>query len=250
MSGVDGSGGLRTVELAVRYGAVTALDSVSLDVPPGEVVGLIGPNGAGKTTLIDAVTGFTSSTGGILLNGHSVAGLPAYRRVRAGLARTFQTVELFDDLTIEENLTVASTRASARAIRARVRDVLDRLELAGLADRRPPELSQGRQRLAGIARALVLRPSVLLLDEPAAGLDSTETAELVGPITELAADGVGVLLVDHDVDFVARSCGQTYALDFGRVIAQGRTADVLTSPSVTAAYLGRSGTEATAARMS
>jgi ABC-type branched-subunit amino acid transport system ATPase component len=235
--------GLRTVDLTVRYGAVTALDAVTLDVPRGEVVGLIGPNGAGKTTFIDAVTGFTPSSGIVTLDGRPLGGMSVHRRVRAGLARTFQTVELFDDLTIEENLTVAGTRTTARDLRARVRAVLARLELSDAAHQHPRELSQGRQRLAGIARALVLVPAVLMLDEPAAGLDSVETSDLIGPITDLAADGVGVLLIDHDVDFVARTCSTTYALDFGKVIEHGPTADVLTSAGVSAAYLGQSAPE-------
>jgi len=236
--------GLGASDLTVRYGAVTALDRVTLEVPRGFVVGLIGPNGAGKTTFIDAVTGFAGSTGEVSLDGRSIVGLSAHQRVRAGLARTFQTVDLFDDLTIEENLTVVKAGASAREVRGHVREVLDRFELTELADLRPTELSQGRQRLAGIARALVLRPSVLLLDEPAAGLDSVETSELIGPITDLAADGVGVLLVDHDVDFVATTCSTVYALDFGRIIACGATRDVLQSAAVSTAYLGEPGADA------
>lgn len=230
--------GLITRGLTVRYGAVTALNSVSITVGRGEVVGLIGPNGAGKTTFIDAVTGFAASTGDVSLDGRSLVRLPAHKRVRAGLARTFQSVELFEDLTIEENLAVGQGGRSRRQLRQRVYETLEQFELGAVSDRRPSELSQGRQRLAGIARTLMLNPSVVLLDEPAAGLDSVETTDLIGPISALAAQGAGVLLIDHDVDFVAATCTRAYALDFGTLIAEGPCSDVLQSAVVAAAYLG------------
>ena len=231
--------GLTASGVGVRYGGVVALDGVEIGVPCGEVVGLIGPNGAGKTTFIDAVTGFVRCTGAIHLIGEDITTWAPHQRVRAGLSRTFQTVDLFDELTILENLAVVMAGRDPDRLPAQPADILEQFGLTDDADRYPDELSNGRRRLAGLARSLMARPRVLLLDEPAAGLDSNETTELVAPLRRLAADaGIGILLVDHDVDFIAGTCSSTYALDFGRIIASGPTAAVLDSPQVHAAYLG------------
>ena len=237
--------------LRVTYGGVTAVDNVTFDVPRGAVFGLIGPNGAGKTSLIDALTGYTrAASGRVVFAGRDITGDAPHRRARAGLARTFQSVELFDDLTVSENLAVATSRISlVSTLHDLVRPPRDRdrraiteaLELCGLedvADRYPTELSHGRRKLVGVARALAARPSLVLLDEPAAGLDTQESLELGLQLQKLPARGVTVLLVDHDMSLVLAVCDTLLVLDFGRAIATGTPEQVRTDAAVIEAYLG------------
>lgn len=242
---------LAVEHLSVNYGGLRAVDDVSITVQPGTVHSLIGPNGAGKTTIIDALSGFAPSAAGrIALAGRSIEHLPAHGRARAGLVRTFQSIELFDDLDLRENLLVAATRPrwwspivdAVAPSRAR-RDVdidfaLDALGLGGLGSARPTELSHGQRRLAGVARALAARPRLVLLDEPAAGLDAEETAALGSVVRSLPDMGVGVLLVDHDMNLVLDVSDEVTVVDFGRVIACGPPAEVRRHPAVIAAYLG------------
>jgi sulfate-transporting ATPase len=248
---------LQVTNLQVRFGSVIAVDDVAFEVGPGEVVGLIGPNGAGKTTAIDAITGFVRpSVGDIHLGNRSVRRWPASRRARAGMTRSFQSLELFEDLTVEENLRAASDRRDALAyISGLVWPADPPLPAAAIAaihefglesdlGRRPSELPYGRRRLVGIARAVASEPSILLLDEPAAGLDDTETAELAELVRRLADDwGIGILLVEHDMGFVMRVCDRIVVLDFGKVIGQGTPGEVRADPAVIAAYLGEAGDE-------
>ena len=237
--------------LSVSYGGVQAVDDVSLSVRGDSIMGLIGPNGAGKTSTIDAMCGFVpNAEGAITLAGQRIDGLQAHQRARCGMGRTFQSVELFEDLSVHENLLVAALtprwwtpmvdaiapRRTARGID--VDFALDVMDLRPLADGRPSELSHGQQRLVGVARALAGRPKLLLLDEPAAGLDPTETAALGRLIRTVADEGVGVLLVDHDMTLVLEVCDEITVLDFGRVIASGPTAAVCADPAVINAYLG------------
>jgi branched-chain amino acid transport system ATP-binding protein len=237
--------------LTVSFGGLHAVDQVSFSVAPGQVAGLIGPNGAGKTTTIDALCGFVPYREGVVtLAGTSIDRLKPHERARAGLVRTFQSIELFDDLTLRENLLVAATPsrwwgalvdAVAPSRRARDVDVEHALDVVGLADRadaRPTELSHGQRRLVGVARALAGRPHVLLLDEPAAGLDTAETAALAALVRTLPEQGMAVLLVDHDMTLVLEVCETLTVLDVGRVIADGPTQDVRNDPAVIAAYLG------------
>ena len=237
--------------LTVVYGAVTAVADVDLTVDDREVVGLIGPNGAGKTTCIDAIGGFVPpARGQITLAGRDLGDQPAHRRVHAGLARTFQACELFPDLTVRENLAVAARRrhrwsvvVDALAPRrspalARVDEVIEQLGLTAEADARPGELSHGRQRLVDLGRALATSPRLVLLDEPAAGLDTEETAALGEVIRRLPAVGVAVLLVDHDMGLVMRSCTRVHVLDLGRIIASGTPDAVRADRAVVTAYLG------------
>jgi ABC-type branched-subunit amino acid transport system ATPase component len=227
----------------VHFGGVVALDNVQIIVERGSVMGLIGPNGAGKTTFIDAVTGFVPASGVVTLDDRVLDDLPAHRRVRSGLVRTFQSGGLFSELTLVENLTVVA-HGHSRRHRHEAEALLDTFGLGDVMDERPTDLSHGRQRLAGLARALFQQPAIVLLDEPAAGLDSNETEGLIEPIKRLAAEGVGVLLIDHDVDFVARTCSAVSALDFGQIVAHGSPSEVLESDAVRRAYLGDVGGEA------
>jgi ABC-type branched-subunit amino acid transport system ATPase component/branched-subunit amino acid ABC-type transport system permease component len=248
--------------LSVRFGGVTALESVSLILQPGEVVGLIGPNGAGKTTLIDAVSGYVAPNAGtVLLDGRPIDGWSPRRRTVAGIGRSFQSLELFESLTVAENLLAACDRRDRRRyLSDLVRPGRARLSPAavaavrevGLQDdlaRRPDELPYGRRRLVAIARAIATGPSVLLLDEPAAGLDREERTELARLIRRLADEwGLAVLIVEHDVSLVLETCDRVAVLDFGVKIAEGRPDKVARDPSVVASYLGAGTAPASARR--
>jgi ABC-type branched-subunit amino acid transport system ATPase component/branched-subunit amino acid ABC-type transport system permease component len=234
-----GQGAALAVEhMTVRYGGVVAVNDVSLRVDGGRIVGLIGPNGAGKTSLIDAITGFAPASGTVELAGQRIDGLAPHARVRSGLARTFQQLELYDDLSVEENVAVAAFGGQRGDRRAAVGRALAGVGIAALADRPAGELSQGERQLVSIARACVAEPKVLLLDEPAAGLDTSESAWLGDRIRDLRASGAAVLLVDHDVALVLRVCDHVYVLDFGRVIAEGTPDAIRTNRAVADAYLG------------
>lgn len=241
---------LSVTGLSVEYGPVRAVDSVNLDVHEGQLVGLIGPNGAGKTSFIDAITGFIDSSGSVRLSDIDISGMAAFERCRRGLARTWQSLELFDGLTVGENLMVASQRQSlthflgdlVRPGRRRSdSDISHALETAGisaLVDRFPSEISQGQRKLVGVARALATRPRLVCMDEPAAGLDSDESLALGRRLRKLVAGGTAILLVDHDMDLVLEVCDEIVVVDFGRVIARGTPDEVRNDPSVIDAYLG------------
>jgi ABC-type branched-subunit amino acid transport system ATPase component/ABC-type branched-subunit amino acid transport system permease subunit len=234
--------------VTVRFGGVVALKNVSFEVAPGEVLGLIGPNGAGKTTLIDSANGFvTLSDGTIALDGVSMDGKSATARARAGVIRSFQGQELFEDLSVGENLVAASSASGGqrRVLRrsprlsARMAEIVTSFELDELLARMPDKLSYGQRRLAGVARALAARPRVLLLDEPAAGLHPAERADLARLIRTVAKDwGVGVLLVEHNLDIVREVSDRVLVLDFGELIFGGTPDEMLASSEVVSAYLG------------
>ena len=225
--------------VSVSFGGVRAVAGVDLDIARGELVGLIGPNGAGKTTFIDAVTGFVRYQGTVELGGARLDGLAPHARARRGLARTWQTVELFDDLTVRENLTVAAKGGSGDSGTSVDAD-LELLDLKAAADAMPWELTQAERKRAGIGRALVARPRVLCLDEPAAGLDTRQSRELGALLPGIASSGTAVLLVDHDMGLVLSSCHRVVVLDSGTVIAQGSPAQIRGDERVIAAYLGHS----------
>ncbi|MBW8800290.1 MAG: ATP-binding cassette domain-containing protein [Streptomyces sp.] len=243
---------LHVRDLTVRYGGVVAVDGLSLDVEPGRVVGLIGPNGAGKTSAIDAVTGFTRAAGGrVRLGERDVTRVPVHRRASAGLSRSFQSLELFEDMTVLDNLYAACdrpgrwayltdlVRPGSRPLPPHVLVAVREFGLQDSLDRPVGDLSYGERRLLAIARAVAAAPSVLLLDEPAAGLSDDETRELARLVRRLAEDwGMGVLLVEHDVDMVMSVCDQVVVLDFGRRICAGTPQEVRRDPAVRAAYLG------------
>jgi len=243
--------------LTVRYGGTTALEDVSFELRPGTVTGLIGPNGAGKTTAIDAVTGFARlAAGSLRLDGRDITGWNAARRARAGVSRSFQSLELFEDSTVLENLRVASDpRDGFSYLRDLVYPVTPPLPGAVVAaieefgleddlDRLVEGLPYGRRRLLAIARAVATQPSVLLLDEPAAGLDTTESAQLAPLVRRLADDwGIAVLVVEHDMDFVMGLCDSIVVLDFGHKIAEGTPREIREDEAVVAAYLGETDDE-------
>ena len=239
--------------LTVRFGSVVAVDDVSMQVRPGEVVGLIGPNGAGKTTLIDAVSGFVpASAGAISLDDRRIDRLNATQRARLGLRRSFQSLELFEDISVEENIRAGSDQLASR--RSWLTDLVwpghhdlpstavaavHAFELEPHLDVTPEELPYGRRRLVGIARTVASGPSVVMLDEPAAGLDENESAELARLIRRLADErNMGVLLVEHDVSLVMSTCDRVVVIDFGAVIASGTPAEIRVDPAVRDAYLG------------
>jgi len=244
---------LQVDDLTVRHGGLVALDEVSLTVEEGQIVGLIGPNGAGKTTFIDTLTGFTApERGHITFDGSSFAERAPHERSRAGLVRTFQSLELFDDLTVRDNLLVA---AHTPSLWSTITDVfwpkthdstethciLELLDLLAVADRLPTELSNGQRHVVALGRALVSSPKLLLLDEPAAGLDPSETAALAEMLRRLPGIGTTVLVVDHDMSLIMSVCDEVHVLDFGRVVASGAPHEVRNDPTVIAAYLGRQG---------
>ncbi|MCU1588497.1 MAG: livG [Frankiales bacterium] len=248
---------LELKQVGVRFGSFDAVDGVSFRVHAGEVVGLIGPNGAGKTVTFNVITGLQPATSGtVLLEGADITRLPAHRRTEQGLARTFQVVQLFAGMTVLENLMVAAHRFTSGGVlsdalrlptrrkalasaRERALSVLAFLQLEHLADVEASLLPVGQARLVELARALCLKPKVLLLDEPASGLDPAETTAFVELLAEVRATlGCAVLLVEHDMGVVMPLCDHVVVMSFGEVLAQGTPADVRADPLVQAAYLG------------
>ena len=242
---------LEVRELSVRFGGVAALEHVNLVVKAGEIHGLIGPNGAGKTTFIDAVTGFVrASEGDIILGGESLSGYAAHRRVEKGLTRSFQNLELFEDLTVAENLRAGIPLSPVKLVSgfawpkvppltpgaaASVRD----FGIGKYLNHKPDQLPYGQRRLVAIARAVSTLPSIMLLDEPSSGLDEQDRDRLATLLQhEIREWGIGVLLVEHDIDLVQTVCDVVTVLDRGRVIACGPPAQVLGDPAVVTAYLG------------
>jgi ABC-type branched-subunit amino acid transport system ATPase component/branched-subunit amino acid ABC-type transport system permease component len=224
-------------DLTVRYGGVVAVSSVSLKVEEGEIFGLIGPNGAGKTTVIDALCGFHGCQGTVLLAGRDLGRAAPHTRTSLGMARTFQLAGVSDDLTVAENVQVGQHRATARDPEALTR-ILSELGLKEMRELLVSTLSQGQRQLVSIARALAGEPRLLLLDEPAAGLDSTESLWLADRLREVRATGVTILLVDHDMSLVLNVCDTIDVLDFGSLIASGTPEEIRTDERVSTAYLG------------
>jgi sulfate-transporting ATPase len=244
---------LKVEDLTVRFGAVVAVDRVSFTLNPGEVLGLIGPNGAGKTTVIDAVTGFVRpSSGSMWLDDRRIDGWTAAARSKLGLRRSFQSLELFEDISIEDNIQAGSEATESKLswvtdlfwpgkhpLSSTAVAAIRQFELEDSLSLLPGELPYGRRRLVGIARAVASGPSIIMLDEPAAGLDEAESAELAHLIRRLADQRkMGVLLVEHDVRLVMSTCDRIVVIEFGRVIASGTPDEIRESPVVRAAYLG------------
>jgi branched-chain amino acid transport system ATP-binding protein len=246
---------LRAAGVTRRYGGLTAVDDVDLHVSSGEVVGLIGPNGAGKTTLFACLSGAERPDAGqVLLDDQDITGMRADRRARLGLARTFQRIAVFTTMSVEDNLLAGAESRHPGSLRRgllgrpepttaadheRVEQVAALLGLTDRLDQLAGTLSTGGQRMVELGRALCRDPRVLLLDEPASGLDTAETEELRVVLRQLAASGAAVLLVEHDVELVLTTADRLVAMAAGRVLADGTPDEVRRDPAVRAAYLDR-----------
>ncbi len=235
---------LSTHDVVVRFGVLHAVSNASLDVEEGRITGLIGPNGAGKTTLFNVITGLQEPTSGkVVLDGRDITGKSPFRRARMGIARTFQKLEAFSSLSARENVLVAAEQRRAwdrsKFDPGQVADeMLDKVGLTGVADYMVGTLPTGTARLVELARALACNPRVLLLDEASSGLTDEETEEMAVLLRSLSAEGLAILLVEHDMSFVMGTCEYIYVLDFGRVISTGTPAQVQSDAKVQAAYLG------------
>jgi branched-chain amino acid transport system ATP-binding protein len=232
---------LATEGVVVNFGGIRAVDRLDLEIPDGTVTGLIGPNGAGKTTTFNVISGLQRpDRGKVRLEDRDITRLGPRKRARLGVGRTFQRLELFGSLSARDNVLVALENRGTRGRRARQEadEILARVGIEAVADTQANVLPTGLARLVELARALACEPTVLLLDEPSAGLNEAEGDRLGTQLLGLADRGVAVLLVEHDMELVMRVCSRIYVMDFGRLIATGTPAEISANPDVQAAYLG------------
>ncbi len=235
---------LETRGITVRFGGNTAVDNVGLAMAEGRITGLIGPNGAGKTTMFNTITGLQKpASGQVLLDGDDITELSPAKRARRGMARTFQRLELFLSLSVRDNVRVAGDilctyRRKRFDLDEETDKVLERTGLTDVADRDVSDIPIGRARVVEVARALMTSPRVLLLDEPASGQTERETEAFAEMLTGLAAEGLAICLVEHDLPLVMKLCSTIHVLDYGVLIASGTPAEIKESPEVIAAYIG------------
>jgi len=232
---------LEAEDITVQFGGLSALSNADISAHSGSITGLIGPNGAGKTTLFNVITGHQSTTSGaVRLGGHDVTRLSVHRRARMGLSRTFQKLEAFNSLSARDNVLVAAETNASNGAPAQLTDeILARVGLGHVADITVGTLPTGTARLVELARALAVRPRVLLLDEASSGLTEDETAAVGELLKQLVAEqDIAVLLVEHDMSFVMNTCSRIHVLDFGQMIAAGTPEEVQENETVRAAYLG------------
>jgi branched-chain amino acid transport system ATP-binding protein len=235
---------LEALDVSVRYGALQAVRDVSLAVDAGQIAALIGPNGAGKTSLFNALSGVQRYTGQVTLDGEDISEASPQRRARLGMNRTFQRLEVFGTMTAYDNIRTASEIAargrggSMDGCAARADELVAMLGLGAVAARRADSLPTGQARLVELGRALATEPRVVLLDEPASGLDDTETERLADVLLSLRDDGMAILLVEHDIELVMQLSSTVYVLNLGELIAEGTPQQVRDDVSVQEAYLG------------
>ncbi len=251
---------LQTTDLSKSFGGIKAVQKFEIRIDKGEVIGLIGPNGAGKTTAFNLLTGvYTPTTGSIMFEGKDIAGKKPYQITALGIARTFQNIRLFGELSVLENVKIAFTLHSTyslpeailrlgrygreeQTIDDKARELLKAFKLDNLADEQAKNLPYGQQRRLEIARALATRPKLLLLDEPAAGMNPQETKELTEMIRWIRDEfKLSILLIEHDMALVMKICERIYVLDYGKILATGLPEEIKHNPAVIKAYLGTEG---------